>query len=106
MVLCRRTGSVKSKSKNDELRIYEDRKSDCRRKILHYKRPSNRLWTFAYRKELGSVENVLDKNKSCQCCFTLNNRRYQTVCGICFKNLGDQEYVSTCDLHCICLSGD
>ena len=45
-------------------------------------------------------------NKSRQCCFTPNSRPYQTVCDNCFKNVGDQEYVSACELHCICLLGD
>ena len=54
-----------------------------------------------FRGECGRQERLLRTgNKSHQCCFTPNSRPYQTVCDNCFRNLGDQEYISTCKLQC------
>ena len=67
-------------------------------------RKQKRAW---FRGECARQERLLRTgNNSRQCCFTPNSRPYQTVCDNCFKNLGDQEYVSTCELHYICLLGD
>ena len=40
------------------------------------------------------------RNKSHQCCFTPNSLPYQTVCDNFFRNLVEQEYISTCKLQC------
>ena len=67
-------------------------------------RKQKRAW---FRGECARQERLLRTgNKSRQCCFTPNSRPYQTVCDNCFKNLGDQDYVSTCEIHCICVLGD
>ena len=61
-------------------------------------RKQKRAW---FRGDCGRQERLpRNGNKSYQCCFTRNSRPYQTVCDNCFRNLGDQEYLSTCELQC------
>ena len=67
-------------------------------------RKQKRAW---FRGECARQDRLLRTgNKSRQFSFTPNCRPYQTVCDNCFRNLGDQEYVSTCQLHYKCLLGD
>ena len=62
-------------------------------------RKEKRAW---FRGECDRQERLLRTgNKSHKYRFTPNSRPYQTVCDNCFKNLGDQGYVSTCELQCV-----
>ena len=61
-------------------------------------RKKKRTW---FRGECSRQERLLRMgNQSHQYHFTPNSRPYQTVCDNCFRNLGDQEYLSTCELQC------
>ena len=60
-------------------------------------RKQKRAW---FRAECGRQERLLRTgNKSHHCYFTPNSRPYQIVCDNCFRNLGDQEFVSTYELR-------